>query len=130
MILLVGLIVAFRVGADYNAHNNAVADQNRNAIVQSGRVVSVDGCNRDFKSISSLRGLLLRAQVSIAVQHKAGILEGRQYQDAVRYYQKALDDIKLPDCRRAKKVVTDDPTQIRREPTPLYPGGPGDPEAK
>lgn len=130
LILLVGLIVAFKVGSDYNTHNNFVAEQNRNAIVQSGRVISVAGCNRDFKSISALRGILIRAQVSIALQHKAGVLTGTQYQRALDYYQKALDAIRLPDCRLAEEVVTDDPTKARPVPEALYPGGPGDPEAK
>lgn len=130
LILLVGLLIAFKVGSNYNADRVKEASANRNAIVTSGRVVSVAGCNRDFKTISSLRGILIRAQTSVRLQRKADILSEKQYQRAVSYYQKALDEVRLPDCRAAESVVTDDPTKARPIPEPLYPGGPGDPEAQ
>lgn len=100
------------------------SDASRAAIVQSGRVVSVDGCNRDFHSISKLRTLLVAASNELERQYRHDAIPGltrAQYIRARKFYRDQLEGIPLPDCRHAKTVVTSNPNAHTRVPVPLYP---------
>jgi hypothetical protein len=102
------------------------AKDGRQAIVQSGRVVAVDGCNRDFNSISQQRAVLQRAQVVIRQGYAKGQYTEAQYERAKKFYNQQLHKIDLPDCRTAKDIITDDPRNPGTLPVPRYPGDPKD----
>ena len=119
---LVGFVIlALAVGGAFKANADS-SDDSREAIVTSGRVVAVDGCNRDFKSIGKLRLLLFNARDT---SRSSPDLSPRQKAESEKFYAEQLASIKLPDCREAEAVLTSDPNKPLEIPEPLYPGGPG-----
>lgn len=101
-------------------HENKNAQQ---ALVQSGRVVAVDGCNRDFKSTERIRSLLQRLLDATEASFEKGQMNAQQYAQARAFYQSELDRQVLPDCRQAEEVLSDDFSKPINPPTPLYPKG-------
>lgn len=124
-ILFAGLGYAWHTQAQDAADSrDAIAKASRasvEAIVSSGRAVVVDSCNRDFRSNGRLRGLLLRAEAEIPKAVKKGRLTPNEAKDALEFYGKELARIPLPDCRKARTVLTDDPRAPIRQPVPLHP---------
>jgi hypothetical protein len=114
------LILAGGVVAMYE-NGQSVSDSEQNAIVQSGRAVAVDSCNRDYTSRESYRGLFFRLLAVIDEQVRQGEVTKRQGEFAKRFYRGELAKLPLPDCRKAEKVITDNPDRTTRVPTPLYP---------
>ena len=118
---LVGFLVLL-VGVALAIHGNSVTNQNaRVAIVKSGKALAVDGCNRDFQAIGRQRGLLLRAQAASEKEFQKGHMTVQQHALAVKFYSEELSHIPLPDCRKARNILTDDPNAPIRVPTPLHP---------
>lgn len=91
------------------------------AIVSSGRALAVDSCNRDFQSIGRQRGLLIRAEAQIPKAVKKGQISQEQAKDAFKFYNDELSRIPLPDCRKVKLILTDDPKKPISQPVPLHP---------
>lgn len=117
------LILLFGIGYNFVDYREASNDS-RAAIVQSGKTVAVDGCNRDFNSISALRGLLTSAQAAQAEAVKRGDIPKptpERQKLADDFYADQLKKIELPDCREAEKVLTDDPDIAPEIPEPRYP---------
>ncbi len=106
------------IGLFYVVH---LADESREAIVKSGRVVSVSGCNRDYHSLTALRGTLMASKKFTINAGKQGVISPAEVAVRVKFYDDQLENLKLPDCRIAAKVVTDDPTKIGDVPVPLHP---------
>lgn len=98
----------------------------RTAIVRSGRVVAVDGCNRDFRSAQNLRSIFLALIADTNRRQKLGIISSEQRDRAITFYQERLATTTLPDCRLAQAVITDDITSVDHPPDPLYPGHPNE----
>lgn len=125
-----GIVIAFGIlfaGNGYALYSNSVDNQtSTDATVKSGRVVSVAGCNRDFDTISKLRDLLTQASDSVERNNKLGLYTHQQYTQARDFYAKQLASLTLPDCRKSKSVVTDNPSKIGPVPVPRYPGDPAD----
>lgn len=116
VILAIGIIVAFWSGSHRAAGE-------RDTIVKTGRIVSVSGCNRDFVTITKLRSLLSSAKASVVQNGKAGLYSKDRVHEAVVFYDRQLSQLKLPDCRVARTIVTDDPSKAdTKVPVPLYPG--------
>jgi hypothetical protein len=114
------LILASGVGVALHA-NSTSANDSRDAILNSGRVVLVSDCNRDFSSINRIRGLLIAAREGSKRAHANGNMSDQQYRDAQRFYAEQLASQPLPDCREAVTLLTDDPNLRVRVPTPRYP---------
>lgn len=120
-----GAIVGFLVlafGFGYALHENSVtSNEGREAVVNSGKAVSVAGCNRDFRATERARGLLIRAQDATTRQHEAGKIPDDQFKEAQDFYAKELSKNPLPDCRKVEVALTDDPNAPISIPPALYP---------
>lgn len=125
----VGLLIA--VGANFWLLNNSndrqekASTEAREAIVASGRAVSVDGCNRDYGDRVKFRNLLLRLKISAKGNPAT---TPAQKKTALEFYDKELANYPLIDCRNARNVVTDDPNATPETPDPYYPGNPRAPK--
>lgn len=101
----------------------------RDAIVTSGRVVSVAGCNRDYQDREKFRELLIRlkqaARASAAADPNA---DPERLRAALDFYNDQLKAYPSLDCRASAKVITDDPTKLPKTPEPCFKGNPNNPE--
>ena len=121
--LFAGLMIA--VAIQQRDSSNA-----REAIVQSGTVVAVEGCNRDFKQDMRSRRTYVRARNATVAAHRTGLSSQSpgQYRAALAFYDGEIGDIDkdLPDCREDLTIITTDPSSQKKPviPPPLYPGSP------
>jgi hypothetical protein len=129
---LVGFVL-LAVGVGYGLHDNtqvakdgrAGLAQQQSAIVLSGQAVSVEGCNRDFRSAQQQQGLFTRLRASNLRAYKAGRINYTQYRSGDKFYADEYRHIVLPDCRKVKSLLTlDTPNHPIAVETPLYPGSP------
>lgn len=120
LVLLVGVLAAL-----HTATNEA--EQARQAIIDSARVVVVDGCNRDFIDRMQVRGVLIASRREARALYHRGEINRENYLSRLAFYREQLHNLPLPDCRRAPDILTDDPGEIDevRDVDPLYPGHPG-----
>jgi hypothetical protein len=93
----------------------------REAIVASGRVVSVEGCNRDFQTIKALRGVLATAKTFNEAAAKRGEISPTRLAETESFYAAELGTLQLPDCRVSARTLTANKNAPVREPTPLHP---------
>lgn len=122
---LVGYLVLFVgvFGMYWNGQH--VSGTERQAVVDSGRVVAIAGCNRSFKANQGFRALFTRLIRVTEAQAKRGEISQYQAQQSLRFYRAERAKIKLPDCRQAGRILTDDPEADIRHIPPLYPGSAG-----
>lgn len=113
LILLLGVIAAIWV----STHDAAA---NRDAIVQSGTVVAVEGCNRDFKTIGVLRAQVLKSKHQARLFYKEGTLTLPQLERTLAQTDRFLKRYPQPDCRVAASVLTSDAENVPPVPTPLH----------
>ena len=106
---------------------NKLASDGRRAVVDSGNVVAVDSCNRDYVDREKFRSLLKRLKAAAVANYEAGKSTIEQRDAAVAFYNSQLDAYPRLDCRGAATILTDDPKAVRRSPTPCYPGNPRNP---
>lgn len=114
VILLAGVGLAFREGT-------LRANGARDAIVRSGSVIAVDGCNRDFRSISNLRGIIDNSRTQLKSYERDGTISHEQYLRGLAEIDKQLKTYPLPDCRKADDVLTANPNKVPEAPVPLHP---------
>lgn len=114
LVLAVGLGIALHANATTSNHA-------RQAVVNSGRAVTVAGCNRDYRATQRFRGLLTRAQATTAVQHKQHKITDQQFADAQNFYRTELAKLPLPDCRKVEVILTDNPDAPIVIPPALHP---------
>lgn len=102
------------------------ANQGRSALAESGNVVSVSGCNRDFRLYQKVRAVFERSLQAAQDQHDQGLTTDAQYEKVKAFYEDQLTNFSLPDCREVANTLTDDPTRSgdKTAPIPLYPGAP------
>lgn len=105
-------------GAFYTSQTDS--DASRSAIVTSGRAVSVSGCNRDFHTVNTLRGILLRAQAFQAAARERGDITQAAFERGNAYYAEQLAALRPVDCRPSADVVTDDPNKTTHVPVPEH----------
>lgn len=100
------------------------ANQGREALAESGNVVSVTGCNRDFRLYQKVRAVFQRSLQAIEDQHRQGLTTDEQFERAKAFYNDQLTNFALPDCREVASTLTDDPARAagKTAPEPLYPG--------
>lgn len=116
LILFMGILMMYLNG-------QSTSQREREAIVESGRVVSVDGCNRDYETIATLRDEIEASKDRTLKLVKEGTLTEAQAMRSINETDDFLERYVLPDCRKAEEVLTSDPDQVNRVPKPKYPGG-------
>lgn len=121
MILLVGVGWNIREVKHATEVRTKVAAESRDAIVASGRIVAIDGCNRDYADRVKFRNLLLRLKIATKSNPNSS---PEQKKRAVEFYDQELSNYPLIDCRRARNVITSNPDSLRAAPDPYYPGNP------
>lgn len=97
------------------------ANNAREAVVTSGTAVSVDSCNRDFKSRVEVRAVLKASKDQAKKSLDSGEITQAQYDRSVSFYNERLKGLPLPDCRTADDVLTSDPDRVPDVPVPLHP---------
>ena len=122
---MVGFALLFAGSLGNSYVDRERANDGRQALVNSARVVVIDGCNRDFRNTERLRALLIRAETAIEEQYRSDFISKRRYDEAIKFYEAEIKRLKLPNCKTARNVITDDPfTPVPDPPLPLYPGSP------
>lgn len=128
LILFVGLVVVRHEDAnrakEATAARIAVADSQRKAIVQSGTVVAVGGCNERFKDRQEVRAVLEASKAESLKAYNAGDITKERLRRSLAFYDQRLDGLPLPDCRQSQNILTTDINAVPPVPKPLYPGSP------
>lgn len=123
LLLLAGIILVFWLG-------NRASDAERQAIVESGKVVAIDGCNRDYQEDVRIRDVFLTSQNLVKSRIQAGqSADPEADKAALEFYDQQLDAFKLPDCRKAEGLLTSDPDRFVPEIEPFYPSNPNAPKS-
>lgn len=116
--LVLGLIFVQQVG-------NNTSEKERSAIVDSGRAVSVDGCNRDYREDVRIRDVFLTSQSIVKARLKAGESpDPANDRKVIQFYDAQLAAFELPDCRKAESLLTSDPDKFVPNIDPFYEGSP------
>lgn len=119
---LVGYFVMFLAFLGNVLYAQHVAREGREAIVKSGDIIAIDGCNRDYRERQEVRQVLIASRQFQEGALKRGDISQIQHDRAIDFYNDRLEGLPLPDCRRAGDILTDDPDSLTRMPEPLYPG--------
>lgn len=125
---ILGFLLLF-VGFLFNAWNNenqwdrieATSEEGRAALVESGDIIAVDGCNRDFKTTQALRGVLIASADFNKQNFRNGVIDKATLDERLDFYAEQLSNLALPDCRRTQGILTDEPDHPLKVPEPLYP---------
>ena len=117
-----GFIVLFVAAIGNVWFASRVSHNAREAVIKSGDAVAISGCNRDFRTIETLRVLLKTAAAASASQEKKGEISHERGAAAKQFYVSQLKALKLPDCRKSDDILTDNPNKQVAVPEPLYPG--------
>ncbi len=102
-------------------NGQTVSKSERDAIVNTGKVVTVAGCNRDFVLITSVLGILSASQAQVELAEKRGVLTAPEAAARVAFFSEQIDKLRLPDCRRSVQILSTDPGRKASVPTPLHP---------
>lgn len=101
--------------------SNKLSSDARRAVVRSGDLIAVDGCNRDFQDRVAVRGVLIASRDFTKNAYKRLNLTPEELQLRLDFYNARLKELPLPDCRKSDDILTDDPGDAVTVPTPLYP---------
>lgn len=97
--------------------------ESRDAIVQSGTVVAVEGCNRDYITIKAEIANIESRRTNLKILTDEPKKKLPAYQEALANLDKnqgALE-VALPDCRRSARLITDSESALSYNvPTPLH----------
>lgn len=116
----VGYVILFAGTMGVWLNGQHVGNEERSAIVDSGKAVAVDGCNRDF---NKFEGIFTRLNAASHEQYMAGVISYQARVKARTFYEGEL--AALPDCREAEKILTSDPDEQVRIPVPRFPADGG-----
>jgi hypothetical protein len=117
-------VLALGIGAQQYTTNHD-ANSSRQAIVVTTRDVATASCNGRFLDRQVLREIVEAQRPVIAGYVKDGTLTLGQGTQAIKQLNETLTLLRLPDCRRAAEIITDDPTHAApNTPPALYPGAP------
>lgn len=114
--LIVGLVLAFHANAVTARHQREQSSAQRTALVDSGRAVAVDGCNRDFRDKDDFRGVLIRLRAATTLSRTQ---TPEQKAAALSFYDKTLSKQAYPNCGAARSIITSDPNAPIVVPRPL-----------
>jgi hypothetical protein len=101
--------------------SNRDSSNQRDAIVSTGDVAVVIGCNRDFQLIEKLRGVFQSAQLSTIRSFEQKRIDSKEFAESQAFYKAQLDGLKLPDCRNADDILSTDENHRVLGPVPLHP---------
>lgn len=118
---LVGFLILLGANVFVWSTAQRLNDDSRQAIVRTGKAVTIEGCNRDFRSVGVLRGLLASSQAALKKGHEEGVYTQEQVDRATAYYKDALSKLTYPDCKAAGATLSSDPDKAAPLPTPLTP---------
>ena len=118
---IVGFLVLLLANAYVWYDSNTNNQDSREAIVQSGQVVSVSGCNRDFRTTQALHAILQTSDDFNQAAAKKGDITQAQADEAHTYYQQFIKSLPLPDCKAAGDVLTSETGDVPPTPKPLTP---------
>lgn len=111
------LFAAFTLNVLYS---NRIGADARDAVINSGNIVAVSGCNRDFRSAQAVRGVLIASKDFTQQAIKRGTLPPAEAITRLNFYDTQLANLPLPDCRKSASVLTDNPDLSRLAPHPLW----------
>lgn len=117
---VVGFILLFAAFMANVLYINKIADDGRHAVIKSGNIVAVDGCNRDYRSAQAVRGVLIASKDFTQQAVRRGTIPPQEALERLNFYNTQLASLPVPDCRRSAKVLTDDPNVALLPPTPLW----------
>ncbi len=121
----VGFLILFGASVFNSIEVRQSGDEARDRIIQSSRVVIVEGCNRDFRTIQNTRGVLESAKEFVEQQRKRGDISDERASKSIEFYDQEIRRNRLPDCRASVGVITDNTNGHKViPPEPLYPGSP------
>jgi hypothetical protein len=124
----VAFVILFLGTLGNGYYTSREASEGRSAIVTSGRVVSVSGCNRDYQDREQFRFLLIRLkQAARAAAAKDPNYGEARLKAALDFYNEQLKAYPSLDCRISRTVVTDDPSKLPKFPEPCYRHNPKNP---
>lgn len=108
--LILAIGIAFSLAAIGGQSNRGFQDnrESRKALIVSGRAVAVVACNRNYDTIKVLRDILIAAKA------------GGNNERGAEFYDTALKNLKLPDCRDVLTTLSDDVNQGIKTPKPLF----------
>lgn len=112
VILTLGIIAAFAIRLDESKQRDA-------AIVRSGTVIAIDGCNRNYRTIRAARAAIARAALNTKRLEDGGVITPAQAEAARDQYTYALSELRLPDCVATSKILSSDPSRPNSDPVPL-----------
>lgn len=118
---LIGFLVLLVAIGFVQWDSSRAANDARQAVVQSGTVIAVDACNRDYKGRVEIRAVLEASKDFQAAALKRGDITQAGYERATDFYEERLDNLPLPDCRQAEGVLTADPDEVPAIPKALHP---------
>lgn len=128
LILLAGIGGAIYLDGQHNSDQReqilSQGQQQDKAIVASGDAVAVAGCNRDYRTIDSLRDELERSLLRIDSLEADGTYSKHQADVGREATRDILARYKLPDCRRADDILTTKPGEVPTAPEARYPDDP------
>jgi hypothetical protein len=133
---LIAFVLLF-AGFLYNANNNRIQDRDseranadgRAAIVQSGDAVAIDGCNRAYEERLKIRDVFQNSKRLVQSRVNQGLGSADDAKAAIDFYDQQLESFKLPDCRKAASLLTDDPSKPIPMIEPWYPENPDAPQS-
>lgn len=126
-----GYIVLCIAFAGNSLIDRSRATEGRRALAASGNVVSIVGCNRDFRLYQKVRAVFQQSLAFATQQHQQGLTTDSQYQRSRNFYETQLSNFPLPDCRKVANVLTDSSSKADDQvppPAPLYRGSPEEDE--
>jgi hypothetical protein len=118
---VIGYVILFLGVLGMYFNGQSVSKKERGAVVDSGRIVSVDGCNRDYNTIQTLRDEISKSKKRTQQLVKEGTLTQAQADRAIEQTNDLLERYQLPDCRKAETVLTDNPEDVSKQPVPRFP---------
>lgn len=113
LILFSGSMLAYRTAVE-------VAEDGRANVTHASQYVSVRGCNRDFRTISEIRGIMIASQLLMEDQWRRKEISEDRYVAAKAFYGSRLERLQLPDCR-VPLIVLDKQGKRVPLPSPKFP---------
>jgi hypothetical protein len=118
---LIGYAILLLGSLGMYLNGQSISKEERQSIVQSGTAVAVESCNRDFRTIGALRGVLIASRDFQVESLRRGDITQRQFDRARSYYRVQLASLPQPDCRVSRGLLTTKGDEVPSVPEPLYP---------
>jgi hypothetical protein len=125
VVLILGVFGTYTIGQSNDraarSRDQITNQRSAAAILRSGNIIAVDGCNRDFRATKALRLVLRGGKRNVTKNLANGSITRKQAVEAFDFYDQALTQLPLPDCRDSLNVLSANPETKQEVPTPLNP---------